>query len=477
MPCRRRVGCLRIGAVFESLSDKLQDVFKKLRGQSTLTEENMAEALREVRRALLEADVSLPVVKDFIAKAKEAAVGQEVLKNLNPSQQLVKIVHDELVALLGGETASLGRNHQGPTVILMAGLQGSGKTTSSAKLALMLRKQGKHPLLAACDVYRPAAIKQLEVLGKQIGVPVFAMDPSTPPLTIATDALAQAKAQGHDYLIVDTAGRLHIDEQLMDELKGLQRHLQPTETLLVVDAMIGQDAVTMAKAFHEAISMTGVVLTKLDGDTRGGAALSVKSVTGQPIKFMATGEKIEPLTPFHPDRIATRILGMGDVLTLIEKAQAEINEDEAKAMEAKLRKAEFTLEDFASQLKMMKRMGSLEQIFTLIPGVKQLFKGGDEMREKLAEGEKQLKVVEAVIGSMTPKERQKPEILNASRKARIARGSGTSVQEVNKLLKDFQQMKKMVKLLSGSGMFPGGPGGGKKGKFKLPKGFPPMPMG
>ncbi len=466
--------------MFDNLSDKLQEVFKRLRGQTKLTEENMAEAMREVRRALLEADVSLSVVKDFITKTKEQAVGQEVLKNLNPGQQLIKVVHDQLVALLGGEHAPLTRNNNGPTVILMAGLQGSGKTTSAGKLALTLRKQGMKPLLVACDVYRPAAIQQLQVLGKQIDVPVFTMDPSTPPVTIAVQGLAHAREHGHNFVIVDTAGRLHIDEALMAELKAIQDALQPQDTLLVVDSMIGQDAVRMAESFHAQVALTGVVLTKLDGDTRGGAALSVKAVTGCPIKYMATGEKIEPLAPFHPERIATRILGMGDVLTLIEKAQENIDEEEAKAMEAKLRKAEFTLEDFMSQMKMMKKLGSMEQIFSMIPGINQLFKK-DDMKEKLAEGEKQLKVIEAMICSMTVKERRQPEILNASRKIRVARGSGTSVQEINKLLKDFQQMKKMVKMLSGSGMLPGGggPGGGgkKKGRFKLPPGFPQMPMG
>jgi signal recognition particle subunit SRP54 len=460
--------------MFDSLSDKLQEVFKRLRGETKLTEENMAEALREVRRALLEADVSLAVVKDFILKTKEAAVGQEVLKNLNPSQQLIKVVHDQLVDLLGGEHVPIQRNNNGPTVILMAGLQGSGKTTSAGKLGLTLRKQGMKPLLVACDIYRPAAIQQLQVLGKQIDVPVFTMDPSTPPVEIARQGLAHARQHGHNYVIVDTAGRLHIDEALMAELKGIQEAVQPQETLLVVDSMIGQDAVKMAEAFHAQVTLTGVVLTKLDGDTRGGAALSVKAVTGCPIKYMASGEKIEPLVAFHPERIATRILGMGDVLTLIEKAQENIDEEEAKRMEQKLRKAEFTLEDFMSQMKMMKKIGSFEQILSMIPGVNQMFKS-DDMKSKLAESEQHLKVIESMINSMTVKERRNPDILNASRKVRVARGSGTSVQEIYRLLRDFQQMKKMVKMLSSSGMLPGGPGSGKKGKFKMPKGFPNFP--
>ncbi|MBM3275739.1 MAG: signal recognition particle protein, partial [Candidatus Sericytochromatia bacterium] len=357
--------------MFESLSEKLQTLFKKLRGQGRLTEEAIADALREVRRALLEADVALPVVKEFVARVKEQVVGQEVAAGLNPAQQLVKAVHEELVRLLGGEHSPLAQPVPGgPAIILMVGLQGSGKTTTSAKLALHLRRQGRRPLLAACDVYRPAAVKQLEVLGKQIDVPVHAPDMSAErpdPVAIAGAALAQARAESHDVLIVDTAGRLHVDEEMMAEVRHLKETLQPGEILLVVDAMMGQDAVRTAESFHGDLTLTGVILSKLDGDTRGGAALSVKQVTGCPIKFAAVGEKLDALEAFHPDRIATRILGMGDVLTLIEKAQQAITPEQAKEMERKFRKAEFSLEDFQEQLGQIKKMGSVEQILGMLP--------------------------------------------------------------------------------------------------------------
>jgi len=433
--------------MFESLSDKLQDVFKRLRGQGKITEENISEALREVRRALLEADVSLAVVKDFVAKVKEKALGVEVMQGLNPGQQFIKIVNDELVELLGGERSPLERNPNGLTVILMAGLQGSGKTTTSAKLALTIRKQGMRPLLAACDVYRPAAIKQLQVLGKQIDVPVYAEEGNTDPVSIAKRAVEEAKRDGRNYLIVDTAGRLHVDTEMMDEIRRLKAELNPQEILLVVDAMTGQDAVQIAKSFHELLNVTGVVLTKLDGDTRGGAALSVKSITGRPIKFAATGEKLDALEPFHPDRIATRILGMGDVLSLIEKAQEVIDENEAKAMEQKLLKAEFNLEDFLNQMKQVNKIGSLEQILTMLPIGNML--GVKLEKDQIQEGQKHLKKIETIINSMTVKERRRPEMLDMSRKRRIAKGSGTSVEEVNKMLKDFQNMRKMFKELSG----------------------------
>ncbi len=448
--------------MFESLSEKLQGLFKKLRGQGRLTEENVAEALREVRRALLEADVALPVVKEFTARVKAQVVGQELLGGLNPAQQLVKAVHDELVRLLGTERQTLAQAQTPPTIILMAGLQGSGKTTTSAKLALHIRRQGRRPLLAACDVYRPAAVKQLEVLGKQIDVPVFADESSRDPVAIARAALAAARAGSHDTLIVDTAGRLHVDSEMMAEIRALRDLLQPQETLLVVDAMMGQDAVRTAEAFNAELSLTGVVLTKLDGDTRGGAALSVKEVTGCPIKFAAVGEKLDALEPFYPDRIATRILGMGDVLTLIEKAQEAFDLDQAKALEQKMRKAEFNLEDFATQLEAMKKLGSMEQILGMlpIPGLSSALK-----REDIATGEKALRKVEVMIGSMTPYERRHPECLNSSRKTRIAKGSGTSIQDINKLLKDFEQMRAMMKQLSGFQK--------KLGK-KLPK-LPGMP--
>lgn len=430
--------------MFESLSEKIQGVFAKLRGQGKLTEDNISDALREVRRALLEADVNLAVVKDFVARVKEQALGQEVMGGLNPGQSLIKIVHDELIRLMGGERVPLEKNPNGPTIILMAGLQGSGKTTTAAKLALWLKKQGSRPLLVAGDIYRPAAIAQLQSLGKQIDVPVFALGP-VDPIQIATEALAKARSDSHNYVIFDTAGRLHVDDAMMDEIKRLQVTLQPQEILLVVDAMTGQDAVQMAKAFHEALGLTGVVLTKLDGDTRGGAALSVRQVTGQAIKFMGTSEKMDGLEPFHPERIATRILGMGDVLTLIERAQEAITLDEAKALEEKMRKAEFTLEDFANQLRQMKKIGSMGQILEMlpIPGLKQALTD-----DKVAEGEGQLAKFETIMNSMTAKERQKPKIIDLSRKLRIAKGSGTKVDDVNKLLKDFEMMNKMMKQFS-----------------------------
>ncbi|HEY9854363.1 MAG TPA: signal recognition particle protein [Stenomitos sp.] len=429
--------------MFESLSDKLQDVFKKLRGQGKITEENISEALREVRRALLEADVSLAVVKEFVSKVKEKALGVEVMQGLNPGQQFIKIVNDELVELLGGERAPLAEAHPGPTVILMAGLQGSGKTTTSGKLALYLRKKGRNPLLVACDVYRPAAMKQLEVLGKQINIPVFLQEGSTDPVAIATEAIQFAKTNGKDYVIVDTAGRLHVDEAMMDEIRRLKAALHPQEILLVVDAMTGQDAVKIAESFHQALDITGVVLTKLDGDTRGGAALSVKQVTGRPIKFAGAGEKLDALEPFHPDRIATRILGMGDVLTLIERAQETLDENEAKRLEQKFRKAEFDLEDFVAQMRQVKKLGSMSQIFEMLPIGKML--GVDISKEQLAEGEVQLKRIETIINSMTAKERRNPKMIDMSRKRRIANGSGTSIPEVNKLLKDFENMRAMMK--------------------------------
>jgi len=455
--------------MFESLSEKLQTLFKKLRGQGRLTEENLADALREVRRALLEADVALPVVKEFVARVKEQLVGQEVAAGLNPTQHLVKAVHDELVRLLGGAHAPLAQAAAGagPAVVLMVGLQGSGKTTTSAKLALVLKRQGRRPLLAACDVYRPAAIKQLEILGKQIDVPVYVPEMSgfaDDPVAIARAALERARRDSHDALIVDTAGRLHVDAEMMKEVRDLRDALQPTETLLVVDSMMGQDAVRTAEAFHQDLALTGVILTKLDGDTRGGAALSVKQVTGCPIKFAAVGEKLDALEPFHPDRIATRILGMGDVLTLIEKAQEAITPEQAKEMERKFRKAEFDLEDFLQQLGQMKKLGSVEQILGMlpIPGL-----SGQIKKEDLAKGEKHLKMVEVIIGSMTRQERHHPELINASRKSRIARGSGTTVQDVNKLLKDFEQMRQVMKQLSGFQK--------KLGK-KLPRMLPNLPF-
>ncbi|GIW22636.1 MAG: signal recognition particle protein [Candidatus Sericytochromatia bacterium] len=442
--------------MFESLSERLQEVFKKISGKGKITEENISEAIREVKRALLEADVNLKVVKDFINNVKEKAIGHDVIKSISPGQQFIKIVNDELVELMGGENKSLEISEKTPTIYMMVGLQGSGKTTTSAKLALFLKKQGKRPLLVAADIYRPAAIKQLEVLGKQINIPVFSLG-QIDPVDIAEQAIKYAKKNGHDFIILDTAGRLHIDIELMNELVRVRDLAKPTEILLVVDAMIGQDAVNMAKTFDEYLNITGVIITKLDGDTRGGAALSVKAVTGKPIKFMALGEKLEALELFHPERIASRILGMGDIITLVEKAQATIDEKEAKELEKKLRKSEFNLEDFLNQMKSMKKLGSLEQLIGMLPGL-----GGKLKSEEIAEGEKQMKKIEAIINSMTKEERRNPEIFNVSRKNRVAKGSGTTIQEVNKLLKQFSEMRKMIKEMSNMGLFGGG--FGKKGK-------------
>lgn len=436
--------------MFENLSERFQDVFRKIWGHGKITEENIAEALREVRRALLEADVNLQVIKGLIARIKEKALGQEVLKSLSPGQVFIKIVHDELVALLGGAHEPL-RYTGSPGIIMLVGLQGTGKTTTCGKLAAYLRKQGRRPLLVAADIYRPAAIQQLMVLGKQIEVPVFHL-PQASPVDICKSALPEAKQKGYDTVILDTAGRLHIDEVLMDELRAIRTEVNPHEILLVVDAMVGQDAVNMAKSFNEALELTGVIMTKMDGDTRGGATLSVKEVTGKPIKLIGMGEKLEALENFYPERIASRILGMGDVVSLVEKAQEVVNEEEAKKLEEKLRKASFTLEDFLQQMRQIKKIGSLEQIIAMIPGI-----GGKLDREAIAGGERQLKVIEAIIQSMTPAERAHPEIINASRRRRIAKGSGTSVQEVATLLKQFQEMQKMIKKLSGAGLFGGKP--------------------
>jgi signal recognition particle subunit SRP54 len=464
--------------MFENLSEKLQETFRKISGQGRISEDNITEAIRDVRRALLEADVNLKVVKDFINNVKEKAIGHEVLKSISPAQQFIKIINDELIEMMGGENVSLTISDKGPTIYMVVGLQGSGKTTTSAKLALNLRKQGKRPVLVAADIYRPAAIKQLEVLGKSVNIPVFNLGQIN-PVEITNKAIAFAKDNGHDFIILDTAGRLHIDVELMDELVKVKETANPAEILLVVDSMIGQDAVKMSETFNEYLGITGVIITKLDGDTRGGAALSVKAVTGKPIKFMTLGEKLDALEPFHPERIASRILGMGDVLTLIEKAQANIDEKEAKELEKKLRKSEFTLEDFLAQMKQMKKLGSLEQLIGMIPGI-----GGKLKTEDIAEGENQMKKIEAIIYSMTAAERRQPNIINVSRKSRIAKGSGSTVAEVNKLLKQFGEMQKMIKSMSDFGLFSGGKG--KKGK-KMQKmmqnmekqmgGMPGMPGG
>lgn len=441
---------------FEGLSDRLQDIFKKLRGKGKITEEDVKGALREVRLALLEADVNFKVVKDFTGKVKDRAVGQEVLQSITPGQQIIKIVHDEMTALMGGSESKLSLSSKTPAVIMAVGLQGAGKTTTVAKLARNLVKQGRRPLLVAADIYRPAAIKQLQVLGEQINVPVFAMGQNK-PVDIAKAAVEHAKSNNRDIVIIDTAGRLHINEELMEELKQVKANVNPDEILLVVDAMTGQDAVNIAESFNEDLGLTGVVLTKLDGDTRGGAALSVKAVTGCPIKFIGMGEKLDALEVFHPDRMASRILGMGDVLSLVEKAQANIDEKKALEMQRKIRQQEFTLEDFLDQMQQVRSMGPLEDLLGMIPGMKKQLKGmqGDF-------DEKELFRIEAIIKSMTMNERLDPSIINGSRKKRIARGSGTKVQDVNRLLKQFDESKRMMKQFADMG---------KKGKKG---GMPPI---
>ncbi len=443
---------------FEGLSDRLQDVFRKLKGKGKITEDDVKSAMREVRLALLEADVNFKVVKDFTSKVRERAVGQEVLTSLTPGQQIVKIVHDEMTDLMGGSESKLVLG-KSPAVIMAVGLQGAGKTTSAAKLANNLLKQGRRPLLVACDIYRPAAIKQLQVLGEQINVPVFAMGQNN-PLDIAKASVEFAKSNNRDIIIIDTAGRLHIDEKLMDELKDIKSALNPDEILLVVDAMTGQDAVNIAEAFNVDLGLTGLILTKLDGDSRGGAALSVKAVTGCPIKFVGMGEKLDTLEVFHPDRMASRILGMGDVLSLVEKAQANIDEKKAKEMERKIRDLEFTLEDFLDQLQQVKSMGPLEDLIGMIPGMSKQLKGvkPDVDNNEIAK-------IEAIIRSMTLAERQEPNIINGSRKKRIARGSGTRVQDVNRLLKQFDESRRMMKQFADMGKK------GKKGGLSMPK-FP-----
>jgi len=422
--------------MFSRLSDKLQDVFKDLRGHGRISEQNITDAMREVRMALLEADVHFQVAKDFIARVKEKAMGEEVLRSITPGQQIVKIFHDELAALLGGDASPL--NLDKPARILIVGLNGAGKTTSSAKLARWLKTQGRTPLLVACDLHRPAAIAQLATLGQQISVPVFQPQAGeTDVLRVGKEATAWCEDNGGNVQIYDTAGRQEIDEPLVQELKRLKEYLQPQEVLLVCDAATGQQAVSVAEHFHSALGLTGIILTKLDGDARGGAALSLRSVTQQPIKFAGVGEKIEQFEPFYPDRLAGRILGMGDVVSLVEKAAEAITEEDAKRMEEKLRTASFDLEDFLQQFKMLKRMGPLENVLGMLPGM-------DKLKDSSID-EKQLKRVEAIILSMTPRERTRPDILNARRRQRVARGSGTTVTEVNNLLLRFSQMRKMMK--------------------------------
>lgn len=426
---------------FDNLMEKLQGTFKKIRGKGKVNEADVKAAMREVRLALLEADVNYKVVKDFVGKVSERAVGAEVLESLTPAQHIIKIVREELVALMGGEHEKLHMASKPPTVIMMVGLQGAGKTTASAKLAANLKKKGKRPLLVACDIYRPAAIKQLQVVGEQVGAPVFTMGEIN-PVEIAEEAVRHAKDHGSDVVILDTAGRLHIDETLMAELQNVKEAVQPHEILLVLDSMTGQDAVNVAQSFHEQLDITGVILTKLDGDARGGAALSVRAVTGTPIKFAGMGEKMTDLEEFHPDRMASRILGMGDVLTLIDKAQDAFDEKQAKELEEKLRKNQFTFEEFLEQLHQMKKMGPLSQLVGMLPGVNaQALEGADI-------DDKKMDRIEAIILSMTPQERRNPGIINSSRKQRIAKGSGMKVQDVNALLKQFQMMQKMFKQMN-----------------------------
>ena len=454
--------------IFESLSDRLQATFKKLRGHGKLTEDDVNEAMREVRMALLEADVNFKVVKQFIKTVKERAIGQDILETLTPAQVVIKIVDEELTKLMGGTQSRLNISPKPPTVIMMVGLQGAGKTTSAGKLGLALKKQGKRPLLVAADIYRPAAITQLQVLGKQLDIPVFSMAQGTDAVTIAKSSIGYSQSHACDVVIIDTAGRLQIDEKLMQELRDIKSEVHPHEILLVVDAMTGQESVNVAQAFNDALGLDGVVMTKLDGDARGGAALSVKAVTGVPIKFIGLGEKLEPLEPFHPDRMASRILGMGDVLSLVEKAQATFDMEEAKKMEKKLRKDEFTLDDFLAQMQQVKKLGSLDNILGLIPGM-----GG--LKKQLAGQDidldgKEMRQIEAIIKSMTPKERANITIINGSRRKRIAMGSGTRVQDVNKLLKQFGEMKKMMKKMKKM----------QKGKKGLPNlgglGLPKLPF-
>lgn len=454
--------------IFESLSNRLQATFKKLRGHGKLTEDDVNEAMREVRMALLEADVNFKVVKQFIKTVKERAIGQDILETLTPAQVVIKIVDEELTKLMGGTQSRLNISPKPPTVIMMVGLQGAGKTTSAGKLGLALKKQGKRPLLVAADIYRPAAITQLQVLGKQLDIPVFSMEQGTDAVTIAKSSIGYSQSHACDVVIIDTAGRLQIDEKLMQELRDIKSEVHPHEILLVVDAMTGQESVNVAQAFNDALGLDGVVMTKLDGDARGGAALSVKAVTGVPIKFIGLGEKLEPLEPFHPDRMASRILGMGDVLSLVEKAQATFDMEEAKKMEKKLRKDEFTLDDFLAQMQQVKKLGSLDNILGLIPGM-----GG--LKKQLAGQDidldgKEMRQIEAIIKSMTPKERANITIINGSRRKRIAMGSGTRVQDVNKLLKQFGEMKKMMKKMKKM----------QKGKKGLPNlgglGLPKLPF-
>lgn len=440
---------------FENLSEKLQSVFKQLRSKGKLTEKDVKDAMREVKIALLEADVNYKIVKQFVNKVNERAVGVEVLESLTPGQQVIKIVNEELVELMGSAQSKLTFSSKPPTIYMMVGLQGAGKTTTSGKLAGLLKKQGKNPLLVACDVYRPAAIKQLQVVGNNYGIPVFEMGDKLSPVDISKAALEFAEKNRHDVILIDTAGRLHINEELMDELKNIKNAVRPQEILLVVDAMTGQDAVTVAESFNAQLGVDGIILTKLDGDARGGAALSVRSVTGKPIKYIGMGEKMEDLEPFYPDRMASRILGMGDVLSLIEKAQEAYDEKQAMEMAQKMRNNDFTLEDFLDQMQQIKKMGPLKDLMGMIPGMSQYNLNDVEVNPK------DMAHIEAIIQSMTKEERQNPSILNGPRKKRIANGSGRTIAEVNRLLKQFEDMKKMMKQMNSMTK-------GKKGKMRIP---------
>ncbi|MEK3808959.1 signal recognition particle protein [Metabacillus sp. SLBN-84] len=443
---------------FEGLADRLQNTIAKIRGKGKVSESDVKEMMREVRLALLEADVNFKVVKDFVKKVSERSVGQEVMTSLTPGQQVIKVVKEELTALMGGEQSKIAVANRPPTVIMMVGLQGAGKTTTTGKLANLLRKKhNRKPLLVAADIYRPAAIKQLETLGKQLNMPVFSLGDQVSPVEIAKQAIEHAKKEHHDYVLIDTAGRLHIDETLMDELKQVKELSKPDEIFLVVDAMTGQDAVNVAQSFNEQLGLTGVVLTKLDGDTRGGAALSIRSVTQTPIKFVGLGEKLDAIEAFHPERMASRILGMGDVLTLIEKAQANVDETKAKELEQKMRTASFTFDDFLEQLGQVRSMGPLDELLGMLPGANKI-KG----LKNAQVDEKQIGSVEAIIRSMTKEEKQHPEIINSGRRKRIAKGSGTTVPEVNRLLKQFEDMKKMMKQMTTMSK------GKKKGGMKFP---------
>lgn len=446
--------------MFQSLSEKLSNAFKKFRNKGKLTPEDVKVGMREIKLALLEADVNFKVVKSFINTVSERAVGEEVLESLVPAQQIVKIVNEELINLMGGTQSKLTIASAPPTVVMMVGLQGAGKTTHAGKLAGLYKKQGKKPLLVACDVYRPAAIKQLQIVGEKLDIPVFTMGDSVSPVKIAEEGLAYAKQKGFDMVFIDTAGRLHIDEELMNELKSIKEKTAPTEILLTVDAMIGQDAVNVAESFNELLDITGVVLTKLDGDTRGGAALSIRHVTGKPIKFVGTGEKLDTIEPFHPERMASRILGMGDVLTLIEKAQEAFDEKQAAELEKKIRQSKFTLDDYLAQFAQLRNMGGVEQLMGMMPGMN----AGALKDAKI--DEKALARTEAIIKSMTMAERVDPDIINSSRKQRIAKGSGTSVEEVNKLLRQFEQTKKMMKQFSNPAKMRSF--GFGKGRMKMP---------